>query len=700
MYRRPSAWPWPSIPPDLPYPIPAEFTDDLLAKCKPFRDRGIDVLPCLGLIPASSRPAAGTLDMPTQKQLDDFGTYVSAYVSALKEQVRLWEVFNEPNLWRVRSGPNAGKRTMPPKKYLEFQKVAYRAIKKAGPDLQVYGGALNNLPEDWIEEWMQLGAGQYMDAFSFHPYGWTNFYPKALELREAMRKHNFGGPLVNSEKYYGCNLFQDRAGYEETRRGYYLLPERKGELRTAGRSLRHFISHAAAGIPYCPYNPTGTLFRRGPNKELFLYDFFGAYNAATRFLVEAGRGQMLDLGPSMTAFVFPNARGGPLLAIWTPLAEVEAALKALPGDYRAYDPMGNEYGVEEATKGIRVANDPTYIRYQPGTAIETIEANLARADIIGLGDPLRVDLALTGPQRLTATVTSCRNKPLSGEVNLKNLPTGWKAATTTKPFAELPAGGTLRIKFDFETMEARNLGSYPMSVVAESGDGFVRRDLTLRPLFARQNSEIRADGDLREWDDASWFSLSDGHVSKDFNPDLKRNGDTDLSARVALAWSPAHFAMAIEVADDKHHTDESPGLAWKGDSVQVYFDPRNDATPDKMNAGDDVEYTVSLLKGRAYAWIEKGAQGNYKGEANKAEGFHDADVQLAVKRAPGKTVYELVFPRAKCLPGAALSKGGNFGLSLLINDNDGQGRKTGLTLAPKGREPYRCPHEFRDLIME
>jgi hypothetical protein len=643
---------------------------------------------------------ANSLAMPTAQHLADFADCVGSYVRALQPQVRLWEIFNEPNLWRVRSGPNAGKRTMPPAKYLAFQKAAYKAIKDVDPNLQVYGGGLNNVPHDWIEAWMQKGAGDYMDAMSFHAYGWINFYPEAVRLRGMMAEFGFDGPLANTEKYFGCNVFHDRTGWEEARRGYFLLPERKGELRTAGRSIRHFISHVAAGMPYCPFNPVGTLFRRGPGGELFLYDFFAAYNAATRFLVHAGRGRMLDLGPSMTAFIFPDAKGGPLLVLWTPLPEVEAALKRLPGDYVAHDLMGNPYDAQALASGIRIANDPVYIRYKAGTAVAAIEDALAHADVIGLGDPLRVDLALTGPKRITATVTSCRNKSLSGHVALQGLPDGWRTAQPKKPFRDLPAGQSAQIHFDFDAMDARNLGSYPLSVVADSGEGFVRRNVTLRPLFARRIDGVRADGDLGEWDDATWFTLGDGQLSKDFNTELKRDGDADLSARIALAWSPDAFALAIEVTDNVHHTTESPRIAWQGDSLQVYFDPKNDATPAEPHRGDDVEYIISLLQGKAYAWLEKGAQGNYKGEANKAEGFHDVDVQLAIVRRADKTVYEAVFPRKRCLPGADLVRGGNFGFSLLINDNDGRGRKTGLTLAPAGSEPYGRPHEFRDLIVE
>ena len=40
---------------------------------------------------------------------------------------------------------------------------------------------------------------------------------------------------------------------------------------------------------------------------------------------------------------------------------------------------------------------------------------------------------------------------------------------------------------------------------------------------------------------------------------------------------------------------------------------------------DDVAYTIAQIGGRAVAWLDKGSEGHFKGEANKRDGFVDAD---------------------------------------------------------------------------
>lgn len=684
-----------SIPSDLPNPMPADFVEDLLAKCRPFNDAGIDLMPCIGVIPGDAAKASDNLEMPTPETLKLFGEHVEAYVAALKSRVRYWEIFNEPNLWRVTSGQDLGKRTMYPAKYLEFQKVAYTTIKRIDPSLQVVCNALNNVQWDWIDEWLQAGGGQYMDAMSFHPYSVTNFFDQGQRLRQVMADAKFTGPLINSEKYFGANLFYDRSGYEETRRAYYLPHD--GELVTAGRSIQHFVSSAAHRVPVSFFNPGGTLSRRGPGNELFIYDFFPAYNTAIRFMATAGYGQKIEMGPSIDAILFKDAEGGPLLVLWSPTLGVNALMR-LDGNFVAYDIMGNPATPEQRKLGVRIATDPAYLRFKPDATVASIIAQLRQADVVGLGAPLQVDLAITAPKQISAYVTSTSTKPLAGKLSLLNLPQGWSIAQPTLAFSDLPPGGTRRIDFTLGSAAIQNLKPCVVSFVAESGEESLRKDVSLRPLFVRRHDDIKADGDLTEWREDQWLTLGADHVSVDFSPTLKRTGDADLSAKVAAAWSEKYFAIAVVVTDDAHVPSASAQQGWRGDSLQVYLSARRGAAPASVR--DDIQYTLSLIGDRAYAWLDKGAEGNFKGVANKTDGLNDADVSVSIRRQGIQTIYEAVYPRDACLPGLRLDQGEGFGFSLLINDNDGKGRKTGLTLAPKGTQPYEHPEHYLNLILQ
>ena len=135
--------------------------------------------------------------------------------------------------------------------------------------------------------------------------------------------------------------------------------------------------------------------------------------------------------------------------------------------------------------------------------------------------------------------------------------------------------------------------------------------------------------------------------------------------------------------------------------VRRDFDQKNNAVF-RLDASqgydaDDIVYAISRARGAATAFLEKAGSERYIGQANKSTGV-DREVAAAVARRGGTTVYEVRFP-AKTLPEAELRAGSCFGFSILVNDNDGAGRKVGVTLAPKGKEPFNQPHEFRDVLL-
>ena len=404
------------------------------------------------------------------------------------------------------------------------------------------------------------------------------------------------------------------------------------------------------------------------------------------------------MGESLRAFVFPKAEGGPLLAVWTPTPDIRGTME-LAGDYQVWDMMGNPQPAMASAKRVTFGTDPVWLRFAAGTTPQAIAKALADARVRGISEPVRMATSISGDRELTVRVTNLTNRPMGGTVELSKLPAGWKAGRTAADFSEIPPGQTRAIPFAFDTMDLD--GSQVYEVTARTsihGEGYLVTE-RLRPFAAWPGADrITADGDLADWKDIPMTSLGDEHVSKDFGTSQRRQGDRDLSAKVAVAWSPRALALVVVVTDDRHVTGGAPGDAYKVDSVQVYFDQRNDASKADHKTADDVEYTLTTDDGRAVAWLAKGAEGNFKGAANQVQGLADPEAKVAIVRQGDTTVYELVLPLTDCLPNVN-PNGGGIGFSLLINDNDGHGRKTGLTLNPKGTEPYGRPYEYRDLIL-
>jgi hypothetical protein len=687
------------LPDDLGQPPADDIMAGLRAACATMRESGIAVLPCIDLFPTTTE-AGETTAMPEPALIGRYRERLTAWIQALRSEVRAVEIFNEPNLWRVQQGPERGKPTVYPRKYVQFQQAAYETIKGIDPDIIVVANALNGMRWEWAQEWMQLGGAKWMDVFSFHPYRSHPDEPSTnADIRRMagiLKDGGFRGPLFNSEFYFAANTFQERAGIEETRRGYYVPhPE---ELRAAGRTVREFIHNIAAGVPACPFAPGITLFQFQPGNSLFLWDLFPAYNATSRLLANCGPGEQLDTGSAFVAFLFPASAGGPLAAVWTAQPGVVGRM-TLHGRFTAYDLMGNPLGQDDLAAGIRLATDPTWLKFPVGTDVANLRTALATAEVHGLGVPFAITVVPTGPSGVAARIASRSNRPIDGTVQVQSVPQGWSLPGKAQTFTALPAGGTIDLPLPVGGVALNDLGSYPLGLQATAGGETVQTTTTVRPLFARHLPAVAADGDLGEWTAARWITLSAAQASKVFNGKWPRTGDADISARLALGWTDNSLALAVVVTDDVHHPADAERMGWQGDALQIFIDQLGDAGAGATRTGDDVAYTIGQMGGRNTTWLDKGSEGNFKGPNNSNEGFVDSDPQVAIVRAGTTTTYEIVFPRASCLPKVPLAAGACFGFSVLVNDNDGPGRKTGVTTSPAGTEPYGAPKDWPSVVL-
>ncbi len=294
-------------------------------------------------------------------------------------------------------------------------------IKSVDPALQVVGICLNGNDYSYMEECLKLGAGRYMDIFSYHSYRESpdlpDVYNDLVAYRNLLEKYGFRGRLMNTEQYFASNKFLMHGSDDETRRNYYLPDDR--ELEACSRTIRNYIYHAAAGVPYCAYSPQLTFFRLGGYDRYYIFHAFAAYNAATRFLAHAGTAQPVEMGSAIRAFLFSSAEGGPLVTINATSPDVEGSMR-LPRDIEAYDMMGNSLPAKDDGLIIPLSHVPVYLRF-PGQRSEAdIRKVLHDAEILGLGEAFALNVSLEDQDTLAVTVTNRLNKPVSGKLLLGN----------------------------------------------------------------------------------------------------------------------------------------------------------------------------------------------------------------------------------------------------------------------------------------
>lgn len=92
-----------------------------------------------------------------------YANYVYHVVSRYKNDFKVWEIWNEPNIPSLWKNPNV-------EHYTKLMIEAYKAAKKADPDCVVLGAAANGADMTWIKGIHDQGGWDYCDAISVHPY--------------------------------------------------------------------------------------------------------------------------------------------------------------------------------------------------------------------------------------------------------------------------------------------------------------------------------------------------------------------------------------------------------------------------------------------------------------------------------------------------------------------------------------------------
>jgi hypothetical protein len=218
---------------------------------------------------------------------------------------------------------------------------------------------------------------------------------------------------------------------------------------------------------------------------------------------------------------------------------------------------------------------------------------------------------------------------------------------------------------DVSFQEVNPLGLTPrvkaLALEASVGAGYL--------LMAPVDQAPKIDGDLSDWPAAARPIRMPQDAGVVMMPD--RKGDDDLSVAMRAAADSKALYLGITVRDDVQFA--APGaLAWTNDSIQLGIDPRHERTEGRYGPHDS-EYSLMLGsdgKPEVQCWVAPAGLGD------QSRAF-----TLAVKRTGLDTVYEVAIQWSAI--GVKVGAGGPvLGLNVLVNDNDGAGRRGYIELTP------------------
>lgn len=173
---------------------------------------------------------------------------------------------------------------------------------------------------------------------------------------------------------------------------------------------------------------------------------------------------------------------------------------------------------------------------------------------------------------------------------------------------------------------------------------------------------------------------------------LQENPENPLEASFAVAADARNLYLAVRVRDKVHQGGPNPEQLWQGDSVQIDID-----LSDGTKTVRTVQFGFALLGGKPVA---------YRYQTLPAEdlvpsyrvGESPAGVRTEISRSGDDTLYEVMIPVEAIHPQFSLQPGMRLGFSLLVNQNDGNGR-LGFLQWSSGIGRERNSREFGELTL-
>lgn len=596
--------------------------------------------------------------------LDAWRAYVAASVKRYQGRVRLWEVWNEPDLtfWRGTT-----------EQYIALARVAIEEIRRADPAARIMTGGFATLephharhlnPDLQVRVMREIGP--LFDYHAVHEHGAFAEFARIVdgplaELRAA-------SPAPVPPLFFNETAITATRGADSERIQAEILVKKATFARARGAAGYLWYDLRNDGTdPANPEHNYGLVTRDFQPKPAYT-----AFNTHARDVVPRAGLRQLDAGRDRWLFLHgdrPDSSPPSLLLVaWNddPGVKNEQLVLGVPGATRVLrmDLDGNREPLPLVSGNVTLAlsERPCYLIAENAADIVPRGrlATPARAYFGGPGEEIEVECEFLNPLDRELRVTVGWTAPFSLRVTAPAgktlvLPPLGKAASSLR--VRLPEGGgyrfgrDARLRVDYAYEDAPFSGSLQIPV---------RFGVVRVPATGGADAEREADVTLSARDQLHSFVEADPTLTAH-----RWKGPADLGARVWFGRDDDALLLRVDVTDDRHHqTQQNPADLWREDSVQVVIDVPGGKGLWKLGFADVGGSPVTHI------W-ERPAGAS-------------ADIGLAVSPigADGQgRRYLARIPRAALgLTDAVLAEG--FRFNIAVNDHDGAMRAHALQLVP------------------
>ena len=630
-----------------------------------------------------------------RKDMTPWKDFLKKALKPYAGKVALYEVANEPNAW---SGQGQKKDPalfddISPLTYVRMLKAASEAVHEIDPGAKIGGPTTCGTDLSFTESVLAHGGAQYLDVITEHPYRTLPELPDyesdltAMKQIAARYSPNRKLPIWASESgSQNSALLRDNLIDEKTRDA--LSKDIRNMLISYACGNEVYIHFAAApygiGIGWNVFyggNPD-TFSRPVPSPMLY------AMRTVADLIGNAAPAGKIKLGSDFRCYVFDNGTER-TIALWKWNGEPVqiASLNRIDPLMKAYDIMGNSLPAES----LKLSRFPVYLK--TGRTFPELEQTFSKLSLT-TGNTVSASVSVSGKNRFDIRLTNRNNRPLSGMLAVTI-----DGNKEEQKFRDIPAeeSRTLQFQTRREISTTPQTGTFAITTPSAKAE----QEFQLKAAFApKVRTTITVDGDLSDWPEGKSIHLTVPRNAVKRLPKLWSPADHSVRAEIRTAWDESALYLAITVFKQEFiQPSQSASEVWKGDSVQVAFDPlKNGAPHTEKYQDDDFEYAFSLLNGVPVIYRQYAASAVHD-SLLKATGElkNGTEVRSAVKRLPDRIIYEIAFlPRA--VSPFKLKAGNSMRWSVLVNLNNGKGRIGYLELT-NGIGNKKCPGQFLDLVL-
>lgn len=261
-------------------------------------------------------------------------------------------------------------------------------------------------------------------------------------------------------------------------------------------------------------------------------------------------------------------------------------------------------------------------------------------------------------------------KAVNGKLTITS-PQKFRTVAEEKEIGVIPAGKKAEINLQLPEIKEKAMEPFEYEIELDNGYKQSFSQMINFTLSAYAKTKPKIDGII---EDGEWNKDTE-MISNNINNAVMLGsnvygGEKDLSFGAVLEWDEENMYLCINAKDDIHSVDATGSGIWQNDCPQIGISYKGEGDP---SVGESLFTEIGFCDTKTQGptvWCYS------RQKSDKGTGDISSKCDLAVRREGTNTVYEVRIPWSEILPeGYKIEETDSIQFSMLLNDNDGNGRK-------------------------